>query len=75
MFEGLREKAGHLDELIWRLGDALVAKHSIEETSCIAQTLPDAAHVMGRVCCDAADGKLNAQSLLLQGTQDVSGGR
>ena len=31
MFEGLRDKAGFLDETICRLGEAIAAKESIEE--------------------------------------------
>lgn len=75
MFEGLRDKAGHLDDAIWHLGELLLKEHDLGEPQCVAQTLPDTAPVLGRICCDAADAKLNPQSILLQGSQDGSGGR
>lgn len=74
MFESLREKAGFLDETLCRLGDWLTSMHNLDVPQAIKQTIPDTTVVSGRICCDAADSKLNAHSILLQGSQDVSSG-
>ena len=72
MFEGLRDKAGFLDETICRLGEAIAAKESIEEAPQeFFRSGPDSFYALGRICCDATtDGaRLNAHSILLQGNQ------
>ena len=74
MFERLREKAGFIDETICRVGEVLIDKHSLEEPSGFGPAMNEAFPTIGRVCCDS-EGRLNANSLLLQGTQDLSRGR
>ena len=74
MFERLREKAGFIDETICRVGEILLQKHSLEEPSGFLQAMNDQFPSLGRVCCDS-EGRLNANSLLLQGTQDLSRGK
>ena len=72
MFEGLRDKAGFLDETICRLGEAIAEKASIEEAPQeFFRSGPDSFNALGRICCDATtDGaRLNAHSILLQGNQ------
>ena len=72
MFEGLRDKAGFLDETICRLGEAIAEKESIEEAPQeFFRSGPDSFYALGRICCDATtDGaRLNAHSILLQGNQ------
>lgn len=72
MFEGLRDKASHLDETICRLGDAIAAKCDLDAETAedFFQAAPDPFLVLGRICCDASDGgRINAQSILLQGNQ------
>lgn len=73
MFERLREKAGFIDETICRLGDILAQKHSLEDVSGFGPPMNDPFLTLGRICCDS-EGRLNANSLLLQGTQDLSRG-
>ena len=73
MFERLREKAGFLDETICRLGDILVQKHGLEEPIGFGPTMNETFPSLGRISCDS-EGRLNANSLLLQGTQDLSRG-
>ena len=82
MFGGLRDKAGHLDETICRLGEHLVAKHGhkIDEEAAVEaqdffQAAPDTFPVVGRICCDASDVRINVESILLQGSQDLCRGR
>ena len=74
MFERLREKAGFIDETICRVGEVLIDKHGLEEPSGFGPAMNEAFPTIGRVCCDS-EGRLNANSLLLQGTQDLSRGR
>ena len=74
MFEGLRDKAGFLDETICRLGEAIAEKASIEAAAVeedFFRSAPDSFYALGRICCDAnTDGaRLNAHSILLQGNQ------
>lgn len=73
MFERLREKAGFLDETICRLGDALAKQLSLEEPIGFGPPMNEPFASLGRICCDS-EGRLNANSLLLQGTQDLSRG-
>ena len=73
MFERLREKAGFLDETICRLGDMLQHKHELEEPIGFGPPMNEPFPSLGRICCDS-EGRLNANSLLLQGTQDLSRG-
>lgn len=73
MFERLREKAGFLDETICRLGDVLQQKHELEEPIGFGPPMNEPFPSLGRICCDS-EGRLNANSLLLQGTQDLSRG-
>ena len=73
MFERLREKAGFFDETICRLGDVLVQKHGLEEPIGFGPPMNEEFPSLGRICCDS-EGRLNANSLLLQGTQDLSRG-
>ncbi len=75
MFESLHVKAGCLDESLCRTGESLVAKYDLEEPESLAQPLPESFVCFGRVCCDSPDGRLNAQSLMMQGGQDVSEGK
>lgn len=74
MFERLREKAGYLDETICRIGDVLQTKHTVEEPMGFGPPMPEPFPTLGRICCDS-EGRLNANSILLQGTQDMSRGR
>jgi DNA polymerase alpha subunit B len=73
MFERLREKAGFLDETICRLGEVLQQKHELEEPIGFGPPMNEPFPSLGRICCDS-EGRLNANSLLLQGTQDLSRG-
>ena len=70
MFESLREKAAVLDEWIYsRAEDETV----VEEDFTIPN--PDSFSSVGRVCCDSCDARMNAHSVLLQGTQDACHGK
>ena len=71
MFERLREKAGFIDETICYVGDEM----KVEEPMGFGPVVNnDPFATLGRIFCDS-EGRLNANSLLLQGTQDLSRGR
>ena len=76
MFERLREKAGLIDETICYLGDEMKEKHNLEEPVGFNPNMPmnEKFPTLGRIFCDS-EGRLNANSVLLQGSQDLSRGR
>ena len=76
MFERLREKAGLIDETICYLGDEMKEKHNLEEPIGFNPNMPmnEKFPTLGRIFCDS-EGRLNANSVLLQGSQDLSRGR
>lgn len=76
MFQRLRDVRNVLMEKIEELGEMLRSQYDIEEFSPVSLPAQDVVTVLGQVCCDS-NGKLNAQSLLLeagpeQGGQQVS---
>ncbi|KAM9741525.1 DNA polymerase alpha subunit B [Menidia menidia] len=76
MFQRLRDIRNVLTEKIEELGESLRSQFSIEEFSPVSLPAQDRITVLGQVCCDS-NGKLNAQSVLLeagpeQGGQQVS---
>ncbi len=82
MFETLQSKAGRLDETICKLGELIAEKRKEEEEKTqlgepvdFSRSWPDPVFCLGRICCDSSEGRLNTQSILLQGTQDICDGR
>uniref|UniRef100_A0A667WPB1 DNA polymerase alpha subunit B n=1 Tax=Myripristis murdjan TaxID=586833 RepID=A0A667WPB1_9TELE len=76
MFQRLRDVRNVLTEKIEELGESLRSNFNIEEFSPVSLPAQDSITVLGQVCCDS-NGKLNAQSVLLevgpeQGGQQVS---
>jgi len=63
-----------LNDMIEDMGEHLQKVHSIEEFSHVALPTQDDVTVVGRVCCDS-NGKLNAKSVLLEGSIDMSAGK
>ena len=64
-----------LDETICYIGDELKEMHKLEEPTGFGPDVNnDPFPTLGRIFCDS-EGRLNANSLLLQGTQDLSRGR
>lgn len=56
------------------MAEHLRSVHNIEEYSHVALPTQDEVTVVGRVSCDS-NGKLNAKSLVLEGSIDMSAGR
>ncbi|XP_013419567.1 DNA polymerase alpha subunit B isoform X2 [Lingula anatina] len=74
MFQKLTEKAHVLNDGIESLADHLQKQYGIEEFSHMALPAQDQVTVVGRICCDG-DGRLNKQSLLLEGSRQTSSGK
>ena len=56
------------------MADQLKKAHNIEELSHVALPTQEEVVVVGRICCDS-NGKLNAKSVLLEGSVDMSAGK
>lgn len=72
MFQRLRDVRDVLTEKIEVLGEELKNHFSIEEFSPVSLPAQDQVTVLGQVCCDS-NGKLNAQSVLLEAGQEHGG--
>ncbi|XP_041846764.1 DNA polymerase alpha subunit B isoform X2 [Melanotaenia boesemani] len=72
MFQRLRDVRNVLSEKIEELGESLRSHFSIEEFSPVSLPAQDAITVLGQVCCDS-NGKLNAQSVLLEAGPELGG--
>ncbi|KAK3093718.1 hypothetical protein FSP39_019217 [Pinctada imbricata] len=74
MFQKLTMKAMVLNDMIDDMATQLEKKHSIEEVGNIAIPAQEEITVIGRIFCDS-EGKLNAKSMMIEGSRDTSGGR
>ncbi|XP_029021733.1 DNA polymerase alpha subunit B [Betta splendens] len=72
MFQRLRDVRNVLTEKIEELGESLRSHFSIEEFSPVSLPAQDSITVLGQVCCDS-NGKLNAQSVLLEAGPEQGG--
>lgn len=72
MFQRLRDVRNVLTEKIEELGENLRTHFSIEEFSPVSLPAQDTITVLGQVCCDS-NGKLNAQSVLLEAGPEQGG--
>ncbi|PVD26082.1 hypothetical protein C0Q70_13750 [Pomacea canaliculata] len=74
MFQKLSEKAQVLDDQIEEMTSFLCEKYHIEEFVNFTLPAQDVVHISGRVACDSI-GKLNSQSVVLEGSRQLSQGR
>uniref|UniRef100_A0A3Q1IDV8 DNA polymerase alpha subunit B n=1 Tax=Anabas testudineus TaxID=64144 RepID=A0A3Q1IDV8_ANATE len=72
MFQRLRDVRNVLTEKIEELGESLRCHFNIEEFSPVSLPAQDRITVLGQVCCDS-NGKLNAQSVLLEAGPEQGG--
>ncbi|KAF7667628.1 hypothetical protein LDENG_00054650 [Lucifuga dentata] len=72
MFQRLRDVRNVLTEKIEELGESLKSHFNTEEFSPISLPAQDSITVLGQVCCDG-NGKLNAQSVLLEAGPEQGG--
>ncbi|EDO41269.1 predicted protein [Nematostella vectensis] len=74
MFQKQVDKENVLNEMIDEMAEKLKIQHGIEEYAHTTSPSQGEVTVVGRICCDAV-GKLNASSVMLEGSQDQSQGR
>ncbi|XP_033734841.1 DNA polymerase alpha subunit B-like [Pecten maximus] len=74
MFQKLTEKANVLNDMIEDLAKQLRDHYKIEDLSHVALPVQETVTVVGRIGCDSI-GKLNAKSVILEGSQETSAGR
>ncbi|XP_051965080.1 DNA polymerase alpha subunit B-like [Xyrauchen texanus] len=72
MFQRLRDVRDVLTGKIEELGEELRTHFNIEEFSPVSSPVQDSITVLGQICCDS-NGKLNAQSVLLEAGQEQGG--
>ncbi|XP_045502628.1 DNA polymerase alpha subunit B isoform X1 [Colias croceus] len=70
-FEFLHEKASTFDNHIRYISQCIMKKNGLSETTSVTQKTQTEVFVAGRIECDA-DARLNAKSVLLQGTWENS---
>ncbi|KAK8745983.1 hypothetical protein OTU49_017209 [Cherax quadricarinatus] len=73
MFEKVRDAAEALDDSIDALAEQIKDSLGIEEFSHLKVASNENILVVGRICCDSV-GRLNAASVLLEGSQETSFG-
>ncbi|BFZ07624.1 hypothetical protein BsWGS_10663 [Bradybaena similaris] len=74
MFQKMSEKAYVLNEAIQDMSAILQNAHGLEEFSHVALPSQESVTVAGRVCCDSV-GRLNSQSVQLEGSRETSAGK
>lgn len=77
MFTTLEERARALETHMLNMQAYMCTKVLIKEEDLTPMGIPsqEDVWVCGRVCCDAAEGRINKLSVLLEGTRRDSGGR
>lgn len=77
MFTTLDERARALDRHLLKLQEQLCALASIPDGELHPVGVPsqDMVWVCGRICCEAAEGRINKASVVLEGSRRDSGGR
>lgn len=75
MHTPLEIRANALDLRTQSMMDALVKKYKLHDVEAIGPTSQDKQIHVGRICCEAAEGKLNAKSVMLEGSLALSNGR
>ncbi|CAI9715856.1 DNA polymerase alpha subunit B-like [Octopus vulgaris] len=74
MFEKKHDQAEYLNEQIDKVSSKLKQKHELERFHHIALSSQETVTIAGRVCCDC-ESRLNAQSILLEGSHETSSGK
>lgn len=72
MFQRLRDIRNVLAEKIEDMGECLKSHFNVEEFSPVSLPAQDSLTVLGQICCDS-NGKLNAQSVLLEAGPEQGG--
>lgn len=77
MFTTLEERARNLDRQLLKMQTFMCDKANLkaEDLQPVGVPSPDVVWVCGRICCEAETGKMNNQSVMLEGSRRDSGGR
>jgi len=75
MHSPLEMRANGLDLQTQYVMDALIKKYNLQDIDPIGPTSQDTQVHIGRICCESAEGKLNAKSVMLEGSLGLSAGR
>jgi len=73
MFQKQADKAAVLSDLIDDMAEKLQASLGVEEFTSLCTPSQEEVSVIGQICCDS-NGKLNSQSVMLEGSQELSAG-
>eukprot|EP00118_Oscarella_pearsei_P017167 m.169330 g.169330 ORF g.169330 m.169330 type:complete len:589 (+) comp38984_c1_seq9:94-1860(+) len=74
MFQRLSDKVAVLNDQVEEKEDRFMSKYEIDELDHVDMPRQESVTVVGRICCDS-EGKLNSQSILLEGSMRTSGGQ
>ncbi|GBG31501.1 DNA polymerase alpha subunit B [Hondaea fermentalgiana] len=76
MYTTILERAAILEEQLLEMKERFKAEHgwSDDDFSPVGHTGQDEILVLGRICCEAPNGKLNANSLVLEGSRAEANG-
>ncbi|XP_052768744.1 DNA polymerase alpha subunit B-like [Mya arenaria] len=74
MFQKMSDKRDVLNDMIEDMAEHIQKVHNIEEFSHVALPTQEEVTIVGRICCDS-NGKLNAKSVVLEGSIDMSSGK
>jgi DNA polymerase alpha subunit B len=77
MFTTLIERSQALERYMLSLQSDMTASKAIipDELQPVGCPAPEVVWVSGRICCDAAEGKINSTSIVLEGSAKFSNGR
>jgi DNA polymerase alpha subunit B len=77
MFTTLLERSQALEKYMLNLQNDMTTSKGIaaEELQPVGCPAPEVVWVSGRICCDAAEGKINSTSIVLEGSGRYSNGR
>jgi DNA polymerase alpha subunit B len=74
MFQKLQDKADVLNDTLNSLAEEMQETIMLDEYDSVANQGQDDLTFAGRICCDS-NGRLNAKSVLLEGSRETSGGK
>ncbi|CAM9941661.1 unnamed protein product, partial [Choristocarpus tenellus] len=75
MYTPLEERAAALEAGLLRLQEEMVAKYGLGELTPVGVPRQEEVVVVGRVCCETSEGKINRASIILEGSRRDSGGQ
>ena len=74
MFTHLHDRARAMDKQVRKMTDYMCEGAGVDALYPLGKPSPEMVWVGGRICCEAAEGKLNSTSVLLEGCLDESNG-